>query len=66
MMFKLGVFLTICLLPFSLNAVPLDGDQPADQPAERLLDDISFENNPFYDPAKRCCRTCFGCTPCCG
>nr|AEX60395.1 M superfamily MMSK group conopeptide Cp3-TP03 [Conus capitaneus] len=65
-MSKLGALLIICLLLFPLTAVPMDGDQPADQPAERLLDDISFENNPFYDPAKRCCRTCFGCTPCCG
>nr|BAS22331.1 Conotoxin Superfamily M [Conus episcopatus] len=34
MMSKLGVLLTICLLLFSLIAVPLDGDQHADQPAE--------------------------------
>nr|AEX60387.1 M superfamily MMSK group conopeptide Ca+Eb+S+Tx+Vt3-TP03 [Conus caracteristicus] len=68
MMSKLGVLLITCLLLFPLTAVPLDGDQHADRPAERLQDDISSENHPFFDPVKRCCNAgfCrFGCTPCC-
>uniref|UniRef100_A0A2I6EDN2 Conotoxin reg3.16 n=1 Tax=Conus regius TaxID=101314 RepID=CM316_CONRE len=36
-MSKLGVFLTICLLLFPLTALQLDGDQPADKPAQRKL-----------------------------
>nr|P0CH23.1 RecName: Full=Conotoxin Pu3.5; Flags: Precursor [Conus pulicarius] len=54
----LGVLLTICLLLFPLTAVPLDGDQPADQPAGRMQDDISSEQHPFFDPVKRCCVVC--------
>nr|AEX60263.1 M superfamily MMSK group conopeptide Ca3-IP04 [Conus caracteristicus] len=65
MMSKLGVLLTICLLLFPLTAVPLDGDQPADRPAERKQD-VSSEQHPFFDPVKRCCRRCYmGCIPCC-
>nr|A0A3G3C7U9.1 RecName: Full=Mu-conotoxin-like Am3.4; AltName: Full=Conotoxin Ama1805; AltName: Full=Conotoxin Ama1821; Flags: Precursor [Conus amadis]AYP73027.1 conotoxin precursor protein [Conus amadis] len=70
MMYKLGVLLIICLLLFPLTAVPQDGDQPADRPAERMQDDISFEHDRFFDPVKRCCKygwTCWlGCSPCCG
>nr|BAO02158.1 Mr_precursor_084 [Conus marmoreus] len=68
MMSKLGILLTICLLLFPLTAVPLDGDQPADRPAERMQDDISSEHHSLFDPVKRCCRlSCgLGCHPCCG
>nr|AEX60386.1 M superfamily MMSK group conopeptide Ts3-GMAR04 [Conus tessulatus] len=52
MMSKLGVLLTICLLLFPLTAVPLDGDQPADQPAERMQN----EQHPLFDQKRRCCR----------
>nr|DAZ86435.1 TPA_inf: conotoxin precursor M [Conus judaeus] len=52
-MSKLGALLIICLLLFSLTAVPLDGDQHADQPAERLQDDISSENNPMFNSIRR-------------
>nr|UMA82774.1 conotoxin precursor M [Conus ebraeus] len=68
MMSKLGVLLTICLLLFPLTAVPQDGDQPADRPAERMQDDISSEHHRFFDPVKRCCApsACrLGCRPCC-
>nr|BAS22339.1 Conotoxin Superfamily M [Conus episcopatus] len=69
MMSKLGVLLTICLLLFSLTAVPLDGDQHADQPAERLQGDILSEKHPLFNPVKRCCPAAacaMGCKPCCG
>nr|AEX60338.1 M superfamily MMSK group conopeptide Tx+Vt+Vr+Rt+Ca3-KP01 [Conus textile] len=52
MMSKLGVLLTICLLLFPHTAVPLDGDQHADRPAERLQDDISSEH-PMFDAVRR-------------
>nr|AEX60272.1 M superfamily MMSK group conopeptide Vt3-TP01 [Conus planorbis]AEX60412.1 M superfamily MMSK group conopeptide Ec+Eb+Tx+Rt+Vr+Vt+S+Cp+Ca3-TP01 [Conus emaciatus] len=67
-MSKLGALLIICLLLFPLTAVPMDGDQPADQPAERMQDDISFEQHPMFDATRSCCNAgfCrFGCTPCC-
>nr|P0C1N2.1 RecName: Full=Conotoxin Mr3.3; Flags: Precursor [Conus marmoreus] len=67
-MSRLGVLLTICLLLFPLTAVPLDGDQPADRPAERLQDDISSEHHPHFDSGRECCGSfaCrFGCVPCC-
>nr|AMP44672.1 conotoxin [Conus betulinus] len=62
MMSKLGVLLTICMLLFPLAAFPLDGDQPADRPAER-----SSEQHPLFDPVKRCCNwpCTMGCIPCC-
>nr|AEX60443.1 M superfamily MMSK group conopeptide Lv3-K01 [Conus lividus] len=69
MMSKLGVLLTICLLLFPLTALPLDGDQPADQsaerPAERTQDDI--QQHPLYDPKRgRCCQwPCAGRCKCC-
>nr|AEX60269.1 M superfamily MMSK group conopeptide Vt3-KP04 [Conus planorbis] len=53
MMSKLGVLLTICLLLFPHTAVPLDGDQPADQPAERLQDDVSSEHHPMFNSIRR-------------
>uniref|UniRef100_A0A0K8TUA4 Conopeptide n=1 Tax=Conus lenavati TaxID=1519839 RepID=A0A0K8TUA4_CONLV len=52
MMSKLGVLLTICLLLFPLSALPLDGDQPADRPAERMQD-VSSAQHPLFDPVKR-------------
>nr|UMA82772.1 conotoxin precursor M [Conus ebraeus] len=66
MMSKLGVLLTICLLLFPLTALPLDEDQPADLPAERMQD-IATEQHPMFDPVKRCCRkqSCTTCMPCC-
>nr|AEX60329.1 M superfamily MMSK group conopeptide S+Bt+Rt+Cp+Vr3-VP03 [Conus striatus]AMP44611.1 conotoxin [Conus betulinus] len=65
MMSKLGVLLTFCLLLFPLTALPLDEDQPADRPAERMQD-ISSEQHPLFDPVKRCCELpCHGCVPCC-
>nr|AEX60285.1 M superfamily MMSK group conopeptide Ca+Vt+S+Cp3-WP01 [Conus caracteristicus] len=67
-MSKLGALLTICLLLFSLTAVPLDGDQHADQPAQRLQDRLPTEDHPLYDPVKRCCddSECdYSCWPCC-
>nr|AEX60407.1 M superfamily MMSK group conopeptide Lv3-PGI01 [Conus lividus] len=70
MMSKLGVLLTICLLLFPLTALPLDGDQPADQsaerPAERTQDDI--QQHPLYDSKRGCCPyPCVGSCPgiCC-
>nr|ADZ99318.1 M-superfamily conotoxin Vt3.3 [Conus planorbis] len=70
MMSKLGVLLTICLLLFPLTALPMDGDQPADQPAERLQD-ISPKETPGSDPFKRCCHWPYCAPPplgcrCCG
>nr|UMA82480.1 conotoxin precursor M [Conus ebraeus] len=55
MMSKLGVLLTICLLLFPLTALPINGDQPADQPAERMQDDISSEQYPLFDKRQKCC-----------
>nr|P0C1N4.1 RecName: Full=Conotoxin Mr3.5; Flags: Precursor [Conus marmoreus] len=64
-MSKLGVLLTICLLLFPLTALPLDGDQPADQRAERT----QAEKHSLPDPRMGCCP--FPCktsctTLCCG
>nr|P56529.3 RecName: Full=Psi-conotoxin PIIIE; AltName: Full=Psi-conotoxin P3.8; Flags: Precursor [Conus purpurascens] len=42
-MSKLGALLTICLLLFPITALLMDGDQPADRPAERMDYDISSE-----------------------
>nr|AEX60273.1 M superfamily MMSK group conopeptide Rt3-TP02 [Conus rattus] len=67
-MSKLRALLIICLLLFPLTAVPLDGDQPADRPAERMQNDISSEHHPMFDAIRGCCGAfaCrFGCTPCC-
>nr|WMI02489.1 Bu3.9 protein [Conus bullatus] len=58
MMSKLGVLLTICLLLFPLFALPQDGDQPADRPAERMQDGISSERNPLFE--KRVGGNCCG------
>nr|AEX60295.1 M superfamily MMSK group conopeptide Lt3-R01 [Conus litteratus] len=55
MMSKLGVLLTICLLLFPLTALQLDGDQPADRPAERTQD-ISSQQYFSFDQRRRCCR----------
>nr|A0A3G3C7T5.1 RecName: Full=Mu-conotoxin-like Am3.1; Flags: Precursor [Conus amadis]AYP73021.1 conotoxin precursor protein [Conus amadis] len=69
MMSKLRVLLIICLLLFPLTAVPLDGDQPADRPAERTQDDISSEHHPMFDAVRGCCPAlacAMGCRPCCG
>nr|UMA82776.1 conotoxin precursor M [Conus ebraeus] len=68
MMSKLRILLTICLLLFPLTAVPQDGDQPADRPAERMQDDISSEHHRRFGSGKRCCNAsaCIvGCRPCC-
>nr|AEX60308.1 M superfamily MMSK group conopeptide Bt+Vt+Tr+Cp3-IP01 [Conus betulinus] len=66
MMFKLGVLLTIYMLLFPFTALPLDGDQPADQPLERMQYDMLRAVNPWFDPVKRCCsRNCAVCIPCC-
>nr|ATF27417.1 conotoxin [Conus andremenezi] len=65
MMSKLGVLLTICLLLFPVTALPLDGDQPADQPAERMQDDSSAAQNPHFDFIRGCCLNCLSCNPCC-
>nr|AEX60268.1 M superfamily MMSK group conopeptide Vr3-VP06 [Conus varius] len=67
MMSKLGVLLTFCLLLFPLTALPLDEDQPADRPAERMQDDNSPERSHWFDPVRRCCDLpCnAGCVPCC-
>nr|CCI55488.1 M superfamily CnIIIB precursor [Conus consors] len=54
-MSKLGVLLTICLLLFPLIALPMDGDQPADRPAERMQDDISSRQHPLFDKRQGCC-----------
>nr|P0C7I1.1 RecName: Full=Psi-conotoxin PrIIIE; AltName: Full=Psi-conotoxin Pr3.5; AltName: Full=Psi-conotoxin pr3e; Flags: Precursor [Conus parius] len=55
-MSKLGVLLTICLLLFPITALPVDGDQPADRPVERMQDNISSEQHPFFEKrAARCC-----------
>nr|BAO65662.1 G129_RS_Superfamily_M_precursor_conopeptide [Conus geographus] len=64
MMSKLGVFLTICLLLFPITALPLDEDQLA----ERMQDDNSAANDPWFNPVKRCCEICiYGCSGnCCG
>nr|C1J5M7.1 RecName: Full=Mu-conotoxin BuIIIC; Flags: Precursor [Conus bullatus]ACO50772.1 mu-conopeptide BuIIIC [Conus bullatus]WMI02486.1 Bu3.6 protein [Conus bullatus] len=58
MMSKLGVLLTICLLLFPLFALPQDGDQPADRPAERMQDDLSSEQHPLFEKriVDRCCN----------
>nr|AEX60427.1 M superfamily MMSK group conopeptide Eb3-TP01 [Conus ebraeus] len=67
-MSKLRALLIICLLLFPLTAVPLDGDQPAGRPAERMQNDISSEHHPMFDAIRGCCGAfaCrFGCTPCC-
>nr|CCI55489.1 M superfamily CnIIIC precursor [Conus consors] len=61
-MSKLGVLLTICLLLFPLFALPLDGDQPADRPAERMQDDISSEKHPLFDKRQGCCNGPKGCS----
>uniref|UniRef100_A0A3G3C7U2 Mu-onotoxin-like Am3.2 n=1 Tax=Conus amadis TaxID=198732 RepID=CM32_CONAA len=69
MMSKLGVLLIICLLLFPLTAVPLDGDQPADRPAERMQVDIPTEHHPMFGAVRGCCGAwaCMaGCRPCCG
>nr|DAC80570.1 TPA_inf: conotoxin superfamily M [Conus magus] len=55
MMSKLGVLLTICLLLFPLTALPRDGDQSVDRPAERMQDDISSEQYPLFDKRQKCC-----------
>uniref|UniRef100_A0A0C9S5U8 Ctr_87_T conopeptide n=1 Tax=Conus tribblei TaxID=101761 RepID=A0A0C9S5U8_CONTD len=68
MMSKLGVLLTICLLLFPLTALPLDGDQPADRPAERMQDDNSAALTRWFYPVRQCScpRPCkAGCVPCC-
>nr|AEX60344.1 M superfamily MMSK group conopeptide Ec3-TP04 [Conus emaciatus]AEX60370.1 M superfamily MMSK group conopeptide Cp+Rt+Vt3-TP06 [Conus capitaneus] len=67
MMSKLGVLLTVCLLLCPLTALPLDEDQLADRPAERMQDDTSAAQIFGFDPVKRCCQLlCYsGCTPCC-
>nr|AEX60321.1 M superfamily MMSK group conopeptide Ts3-PPQMD01 [Conus tessulatus] len=62
MMAKLGVLLTVCLLLFPLTALPLDEDQPADRPAERMQD-ISYGKHPLFNPVKRCCISCLRCPP---
>nr|P0DKQ2.1 RecName: Full=Conotoxin CnIIIG; Flags: Precursor [Conus consors]CCI55493.1 M superfamily CnIIIG precursor [Conus consors] len=54
-MSKLGVLLTICLLLLPLTALPMDEDQPADQPADRMQDDISSEQYPLFDKRQKCC-----------
>nr|P0DKQ0.1 RecName: Full=Conotoxin CnIIIE; Flags: Precursor [Conus consors]CCI55491.1 M superfamily CnIIIE precursor [Conus consors] len=54
-MSKLGVLLTICLLLFPLTALPMDGDQSVDRPAERMQDDISSEQYPLFNQKRRCC-----------
>nr|CCI55495.1 M superfamily propeptide Cn12 precursor [Conus consors] len=51
-MSKLGVLLTICLLLLPLTAFPMDEDQPAPEPADRMLDDISSEQYPLFDMRK--------------
>nr|UMA83096.1 conotoxin precursor M [Conus judaeus] len=64
-MSKLGVLLTICLLLFPLTALPLDGDQPADRPTERMKSDVEHYLNLQI---RRCCplRTCsVNCRSCC-
>nr|DAC80568.1 TPA_inf: conotoxin superfamily M [Conus magus] len=55
MMSKLGVLLTICLLLFPLTALPRDGDQSVDRPAERMQDDISSELHPLFNQKRMCC-----------
>nr|BAS22921.1 Conotoxin Superfamily SF15 [Conus episcopatus] len=60
------VFILYFKLP--LIAVPLDGDQHADQPAERLQGDILSEKHPLFMPVKRCCdedECNSSCWPCC-
>nr|AXL95579.1 conotoxin precursor superfamily M [Conus ermineus] len=69
MMSKLGVLLTICLLLFPITALLMDGDQPADRPAERMEDDISSEVHRLLErrPPSCCKRPCIVCwgVPCC-
>nr|AXL95490.1 conotoxin precursor superfamily M [Conus ermineus] len=75
MMSKLGALLTICLLLFPITALLMDGDQPADRPAERMEDDISSEVHrllerrppgccswpcPRYSNGKLVCFCCLG------
>nr|AXL95581.1 conotoxin precursor superfamily M [Conus ermineus] len=67
MMSKLGVLLTICLLLFPITALLMDGDQPADRPAERTEDDISSDYIPCcswpcprYSNGKLVCFCCLG------
>nr|BAO65602.1 G069_VD_Superfamily_M_precursor_conopeptide [Conus geographus] len=55
MMSKLGVLLTICLLLFPLTALPMDGDEPADRPVERMQDNISSEQYPLFEKRRDCC-----------
>nr|ATF27639.1 conotoxin [Conus praecellens] len=55
MMSKLGVLLTICLLLFPLAALPQDGDQPADQPAERMQNISPFKRKHWFNRAATCC-----------
>uniref|UniRef100_A0A2I6EDN5 Conotoxin reg3a n=1 Tax=Conus regius TaxID=101314 RepID=CM3A_CONRE len=73
MMSKLRVLLTICLLLFPLSALPLDGDQPADQPAKRMWNGKLAARKPRfdkYDLVRGCCPPQWcgpDCTsPCCG
>nr|ATF27655.1 conotoxin [Conus praecellens] len=68
MMSKLGVLLTICLLMFPLTVLPLDGDQPADQLAERMQVDNSAAQHPRFDSVRGCCKAAcsrYMCWPCC-
>nr|P0DKQ9.1 RecName: Full=Mu-conotoxin-like T3.1; Flags: Precursor [Conus tulipa] len=72
-MSKLGVLLTICLLLFPLTALPMDGDEPADRPAERMQDNISSEQHPLFEERHGCCKGPEGCSSrecrpqhCCG
>nr|AEX60327.1 M superfamily MMSK group conopeptide Mr+R3-KPAR01 [Conus marmoreus] len=57
MMSKLGVLLTICLLLFPVTALPMDGDQPADRLVERMQDNISSEQHPFFEKRRGGCCT---------
>nr|AEX60423.1 M superfamily MMSK group conopeptide Mi2-DD01 [Conus miles] len=58
MMSKLGVLVTICLLLFPLTALPLDGDQPSDHPAERTQDDSPVAQiSSWIDDSQFCCCT---------
>nr|BAO65606.1 G073_VD_Superfamily_M_precursor_conopeptide [Conus geographus] len=73
MMSKLGVLLTICLLLFPLTALPMDGDEPADRPAERMQDNISSEQYTLFEKRRGCCKGPQGCSSreckpkqCCG
>nr|A0A125S9E6.1 RecName: Full=Conotoxin Im3.1; AltName: Full=Conopeptide im012; Flags: Precursor [Conus imperialis]AME17670.1 conopeptide im012 [Conus imperialis] len=64
MMSTLVVLLTICLLMLPLTARQLDADQLADQLAERM-EDISADQNRWFDPVKRCCMRPICMCPCC-